>query len=99
MSEPVWRWAPAFSTNTRTNIMEAIMQKRLKEAQEAVEKQWDGGRGSFHPDYDPTAAGEEGFAKATRDTEEMYNAIVKDDVVKVGPLRRAGRETRFRALG
>ena len=48
---------------------------------------------------DPTAAGKEGFVKTTRDTEEMYNAIVKDDVTKLGPVGRAGREMRFRALG
>lgn len=33
------------------------MQKRLKEKQEAYEAQWDGGRGSHHPDYDPSVAG------------------------------------------
>jgi hypothetical protein len=44
--------------------------------------QWAGGLGSFHPDYDPEAS--EDFRKAKRETEELYNAIVKNDVTQVG---------------
>jgi hypothetical protein len=62
--------------------MEAIMQRRQKEAQEAYERMWDSGKGSFHPDYDPEACVLEDFVKASRETEELYNAIVKNDVVK-----------------
>lgn len=39
------------------STMEALMQKRLKEKQDAYDAQWDSGNGSHHPDYDPTAAG------------------------------------------
>ena len=59
------------------------MRKRQKEADDAYEKMWDGGRGSHHPDYDPYAAGED-VVKASRETEELYNAIVKNDI-KAGP--------------
>lgn len=31
------------------------MKKRQKEIERAYEEQWDGGRGSHHPDYDPEA--------------------------------------------
>ena len=38
--------------------------------------QWDGGKGSHHPDYDPHAKGHDAV-KASRETEELLNAIVK----------------------
>jgi len=41
------------------------MRKRQKEITDTYEAQWDGGRGSHHPDYDPTATGE-GVTKASR---------------------------------
>ena len=63
------------------------MAKRAKEAQERYDAMWADGRGSHHPDYDPEAAVLEDFAKASRETEEMYNAIVANDVVKVRVLR------------
>jgi hypothetical protein len=37
--------------------METLMQKRLKEKQDAYDAQWDNGNGSHHPDYDPAAVG------------------------------------------
>ena len=58
------------------------MKKRQKEAADAYEAMWDNGRGSHHPDYDPTASGED-VVKASRATEELYNAIVKNDIKKV----------------
>jgi hypothetical protein len=39
------------------STMEALMQKRLKEKQDAYDAQWDNGNGSHHPDYNPTASG------------------------------------------
>ena len=60
------------------------MQRRQKEAMDAYEAQWAGGLGSFHPDYDPEAMSSEDFRKAKRETEELYNAIVKNDVAQVG---------------
>lgn len=38
--------------------------------------QWDGGKGSHHPNYDPHANGDD-VVKASRETEELLNAIVK----------------------
>ena len=31
------------------------MKKRQKEIERVYEEQWDGGKGSHHPDYDPEA--------------------------------------------
>lgn len=59
--------------------MEDIMRKRQNEKDAAYEAQWDSGRGSHHPDYDPVAFGE-GVLKASRQTEELYNAIVKNEI-------------------
>lgn len=33
------------------------MAKRLKQKQEAYDAQWDNGKGSHHPDYDPCFTG------------------------------------------
>ena len=38
--------------------------------------QWDDGKGSHHPDYNPQAKGTN-VQKASRETEELLNAIVK----------------------
>lgn len=58
------------------------MKKRQKALDDAYEAQWNDGRGSHHPDYDPEASGE-GVVKASRATEELYNAIVKNDIKTV----------------
>ncbi len=52
------------------------MKKRQAAIDEAYEAQWDGGRGSHHPDYNPQATGPDA-RKATRETEELLNAIIK----------------------
>lgn len=39
------------------STMETLMQKRLKEKQDAYDAQWDNGNGSHHPDYNPTVSG------------------------------------------
>jgi hypothetical protein len=57
-------------------MSEAIMKKRQAAIDEAYEAQWDAGRGSHHPDYNPEAKGVD-VVKATRETEELLNAIVK----------------------
>eukprot|EP00959_Pyramimonas_sp_CCMP1952_P436357 9137475-Pyramimonas_sp.AAC.1 len=58
------------------NMSNDIMMKRQRAIDEHYEAQWDGGKGSHHPDYEPEAAGE-GVVKATRETEELLNAIIK----------------------
>jgi len=58
--------------------MEEIMKKRQKEIEKAYEEQWDAGRGSHHPDFDPDASGDD-VVKASRETEELYNAIGIDN--------------------
>lgn len=52
-----------------------LTQLRQAAIDEAYEAQWDGGKGSHHPDYDPYAGG--GAHKATRETEELLNAVIK----------------------
>eukprot|EP00241_Pyramimonas_parkeae_P008687 CAMPEP_0114226766 /NCGR_PEP_ID=MMETSP0058-20121206/1413_1 /TAXON_ID=36894 /ORGANISM="Pyramimonas parkeae, CCMP726" /LENGTH=88 /DNA_ID=CAMNT_0001337525 /DNA_START=103 /DNA_END=369 /DNA_ORIENTATION=+ len=65
-----------------------IMNKRQRAIDEHYEAQWDGGKGSHHPDYDPEALGE-GVEKANRETEELLNAIIKARVLHVDVLYRA----------
>lgn len=57
-------------------MSETIMKKRQAAIDEAYEAQWDGGKGSHHPDYNPRATGPH-VVKATRETEELLNAIIK----------------------
>ena len=61
------------------------MKKRQTAIDEAYEAMWDGGKGSHHPDYQPTASGP-GVNKATREPEELLNAVIK--------ARRAARDAR-----
>ena len=70
------------------------MQRRQKEADAAIEAQWAGGAGSLHSDYDPDASACEDFVKATRETEELYNAIVRNNVAEVGPHSGIPRKSR-----
>lgn len=70
------------------------MKKRQKEADDAYEAMWDGGRGSHHPDYDPTAAGDD-IVKGSRATDELYNAIVKNDIQKVYEKIEEGADVNF----
>jgi hypothetical protein len=74
--------------------MEEIMRKRQAELDAAYEAQWDAGRGSHHPDFDPAAAGEDAV-KADRATEELYNALVKNDVREVYAKLEAGADANF----
>jgi hypothetical protein len=76
-------------------MSEAIMKKRQAAIDEAYEAQWDAGRGSHHPDYDPQAAGPDA-AKATRETEELLNAIIKARATRG---RAVGQEGWARAVG
>ena len=70
------------------------MRKRQKEISDAYEAQWDSGRGSHHPDYDPTISGA-GVVKGNRATEELYNAIVKDDLKAVYKKIEEGADVNF----
>jgi len=56
-----------------------VMMKRQAELEAKYEAMWDGGKGSHHPDYDPSATGDD-VVKASRETEELLNAIIKNDV-------------------
>ena len=51
-------------------------------------------RGSHHPDYDPDVVGDK-VVKANRPTEELYNAIVKNDVRKVYAKIDEGADVNF----
>lgn len=70
------------------------MRKRQKEKEDAYEAQWDNGRGSHHPDYDPYAQGDN-VVKASRFTEELYNAIVKNDIRTVYEKISEGADVNF----
>lgn len=70
------------------------MRKRQKEQEEAYEAQWDSGKGSHHPDYDPTVYGDQAV-KASRETEELYNAIIKNDVRLVYKKIEEGADVNF----
>lgn len=74
--------------------MEEIMKKRQKEADDAYEAQWDSGRGAHHPDYSPEAIGDD-VIKADRATEELYLAIVKNDIRKVYEKIEQGADVSF----
>ncbi|DBA65967.1 hypothetical protein WJX79_002269 [Trebouxia sp. C0005] len=74
--------------------MEDVMRKRQKEKEDAYEAQWDSGRGSHHPDYDPYAYGDN-VSKASRETEELYNAIVKNDIRTVYQKISEGADVNF----
>ena len=74
--------------------MEEIMKKRQKEIERVYEEQWDGGRGAHHPDYDPEAAGED-VVKGSRTTEELYNAIAKNDIKIVYKKIEEGADVNF----
>lgn len=67
---------PAAFFKTAATMSDDIMNKRQKAIDEHYEAQWDTGKGSHHPDYDPEAVGD-GVAKANRETEELLNAIIK----------------------
>ena len=70
------------------------MRKRQKEKEDAYEAQWDSGRGSHHPDYDPHAHGDN-VSKGSRETEELYNAIVKNDIGTVYQKISEGADVNF----
>ena len=70
------------------------MRKRQKEADDAYEAQWNAGKGSHHPDYDPYAMGDD-IQKASRQTEELYNAIVKNDIKAVYKKIEEGADVNF----
>jgi len=72
------------------------MRKRIAEAAASYEACWDNGRGSHHPDYSPDSEHEREnekkrgissssslWKRADRATEELYAAIVADDVPQI----------------
>ena len=70
------------------------MKKRQKALDEAYEAQWAGGRGSHHPDFDPDTVGDD-VVRASRETEELYNAIVKNDIKLVYKKIEEGADVNF----
>lgn len=70
------------------------MKKRQKEVEKAYEDQWNNGLGSHHPDYDPEATGDD-VVKANRQTEELYNALVKNDIRQVYKKIEEGADVNF----
>ncbi|GMH40294.1 hypothetical protein BSKO_08198 [Bryopsis sp. KO-2023] len=76
------------------SAMEEIMRKRQAAIDEAYESQWNNGLGSHHPDYDPDAFGED-VVKADRVTEELYLAIVQNNIKKAYSKIEAGADVNF----
>jgi hypothetical protein len=74
--------------------IEEIMRKRQKEAKDNYEAQWDNGKGAHHPDFDPDATGDD-CVKASRETEELYNAIIKNDIRLVYQKVHEGADVNF----
>ena len=74
--------------------IENIMKKRQKELDDQYESQWNNGYGAHHPDYDPEASGDD-VVKASRETEELYNAIVANDVKLVYKKIEEGADVNF----
>ena len=74
------------------STLEALMKKRAEERLAAVERKWDGGRGSLVADFDPAAAALlPPSAKATRPTEELLLAAVAGDAAATyDALERGG---------
>ena len=70
------------------------MRKRLAEEAAAYEASWAGGAGSHHPDFDPDAAAA-GAPRASRATEELYNAVVADDVSTAYAKLEAGADANW----
>mmetsp|Transcript_4935 Transcript_4935/g.8777 ORF Transcript_4935/g.8777 Transcript_4935/m.8777 type:complete len:224 (-) Transcript_4935:223-894(-) len=75
-------------------MSEDVMMKRQREMEALYEKQWDGGKGSHHPDYDPSATGDD-VVKASRESEEMLNAIIKNDIKLVYKKIEEGADVNF----
>ncbi|WZN62985.1 ANK_REP_REGION domain-containing protein [Chloropicon roscoffensis] len=71
-----------------------VMMKRQAELEAKYEAMWDGGKGSHHPDYDPSATGDD-VVKASRETEELLNAIIKNDVKLVYKKIEEGADVNF----
>ena len=70
------------------------MRKRREARDTEYECQWNNGLGAHHPDYDPTVTGPSAL-KASRATEELYNAIVKNDIKEVYAKIEEGADVNF----
>jgi hypothetical protein len=76
------------------STLDNIMKKRAKEMEDAYEAQWNDGMGAHHADYDPSAVGDD-VVKASRETEELYNAIVQNDLKLVYKKLEEGADPNF----
>ena len=56
--------------------------------------QWDSGKGSHHPDYKPESKGKD-VHKASRETEELLMALIKNDVKLVYKKIEEGADVNF----
>lgn len=81
---------------TSVTMAENVLKRRQKELDEAYEEQWNSGLGSHHPDFNPAVSAlVEESEKASRETEELFNAIVKNDVALVYAKIEEGASTDF----
>lgn len=65
-----------------------------KDIEEAYELQWDSGKGSHHQDYKPESKGKD-VHKASRETEELLMALIKNDVKLVYKKIEEGADVNF----
>ena len=70
------------------------MKKRQDAISAAYEAQWNGGKGSHHPDYRPNASGPD-VVKASRETEELLMAIQKNDLKMIYNKIEEGADVNF----
>jgi hypothetical protein len=78
------------------STLEALMKKRADERLAAVERKWDGGKGSLVPDFDPRAAALlPAAAKASRATEELLLAATTGDAAAAYAALEKGGDPSF----
>jgi len=78
------------------STLETLMKKRADERLAAVERKWDGGRGSLVPDFDPAAAAAlPAAAKAGRATEELLLAAAAGDAAAAYEALEGGADPSF----
>ena len=79
----------------RTLTMEEIMRKRREEAAAAYDAQWNDGRGSHHPDYDPLVIGD----KANKATRCVHIHARTDNLVTIQKQKKekSGSDTMIKA--
>ena len=83
-----------FSLSLSLSLSLSDNNNRQIDIEEAYELQWDSGKGSHHPDYKPESKGKD-VHKASRETEELLMALIKNDVKLVYKKIEQGADVNF----